>query len=132
VLFDPKSRDIEINGKPRAANGKGVRSILHAAFSISLAQFCAERSHPRPGFLILDSPLLTYRDPLGSPDPQAEDDKALAATDLRERVFECLRSWPEYMQLIVVENVDLPDWVMSHSNTTVFTGKRGYGRAGLY
>ena len=75
---------------------------------------------------------MTYRDPLDSPDPQQADDKALAGTDLRERVFESLKSWPEYMQLIIVENVDLPDWVLNLVNTTVFTGKTGYKRAGLY
>ncbi len=132
VIFDLRSRDIEINGKPRSANGKGIRAILHSAFSISLVRFCAERSQPQPGFLILDSPLLTYRDPLSSPEPQDPLDQSVARSELRTRVFEDLKNWPPDLQLIIIENVDVPDWVLKHPNTTIFTGNAEAGRAGFY
>ena len=38
-----------------------VRAILHAAFTLSLAQYCFDRDFPHPGFVVLDSPLVTYR-----------------------------------------------------------------------
>jgi hypothetical protein len=132
VLFDLKSRDIEIDGKPRANNGKGVRAILHAAFSISLARFCADHSQAQPGFLVLDSPLLTYRDPLISSEAPDVGDDVVARSDLRERVLDDLKEWPDFLQLIIVENVDLPEWALKEANTTVFTGSSDLGRRGLY
>jgi hypothetical protein len=47
----------------RSAHGKGVRAILHAAFTIGLAQYCFDRDIAHPGFVVLDSPLVTYRPP---------------------------------------------------------------------
>ena len=52
---------ITIAGKRRAANGKGVRAILHAAFNVAVIVYAIENRLPHPGFLVLDTPLLTYR-----------------------------------------------------------------------
>ena len=118
VFFDLKTRDIEIAGKPRKANGKGVRAVLHAAFSIGLAQHCIDKGLPHPGFVLLDLPLVTYRDPI------EPDEKKLAKTDLRSRFFESLRSLPKELQVVIFENVDLPAWLVSTPGATIFTGVR--------
>lgn len=126
VFFDLKTRDIEIGGKPRKANGKGVRAVLHAAFSIGLARHCYEKHLPHPGFVILDSPLVTYKDPI-----EANDIK-LAETDLKSRFFNSLRALPPELQVIVFENVDLPAWLVDAPGTTIFTGSGTHGRQGFY
>jgi TolA-binding protein len=128
VVFDLRERDIQIEGKPRKANGKGVRSVLHAAFSAALMKFCADRDLPHPRFLIMDSPLLTYRDP----EPGDEADAAIARTDLKDRVFQTLLTWPSDLQIIIIENVVVPASVSAAGQTTVFSGKAGSGRQGLY
>jgi hypothetical protein len=59
TFIDPRSYDLVVGGQPRSARGKGVRSILHAAFNLGLATHCLERELPHPGFVVLDSPLIS-------------------------------------------------------------------------
>jgi hypothetical protein len=54
VYFDSKARDLVIAGKLRTARGKGLRAITHAAFTVSLLEYCREQGTPHPGFVILD------------------------------------------------------------------------------
>lgn len=63
-----KNFDLIIDGKQRKDNGKGVRAITHAAFKVGLMTYCRKRDLPHPGFVVLDSPLITYRDPIRSRD----------------------------------------------------------------
>ncbi|MGH1555850.1 hypothetical protein ACRAWF_40525 [Streptomyces sp. L7] len=50
-------------GTARAGRGRGMRALLHAAFSIALARYCLDGRLPHLGFLVLDSPLVTYKGP---------------------------------------------------------------------
>ncbi len=54
VFFDLPRRDIQVSGKPRRVNGKGVRAVLHAAFSLGLLQFTANHEKPDPRILLLE------------------------------------------------------------------------------
>jgi hypothetical protein len=82
VAFDDSTYDLRIDGKSRKDNGKGVRAVTHAAFKVALLVFCRERKLPHPGFLILDTPLLTYRDPLTSREGAlSADEQALRNTN---------------------------------------------------
>jgi hypothetical protein len=126
VFFDLKTRDIEIAGKLRRANGKGVRAILHSAFTLGLAKYCKEHQLPHPGFVILDSPLVTYRDPLEA------DEKRVAESDLKGRFFKSVDSLAKDFQIIIFENVDLPSWLEGRTTTQIFTGNPAYDRAGFY
>ncbi|MDX2277292.1 MAG: hypothetical protein NW206_17745 [Hyphomonadaceae bacterium] len=91
VVFDDGAFDIKIDGKHRRDNGKGVRAILHAAFKVGLLLHCHEKSLPHPGFLVLDSPLVTYRDPMNSKaGPLTNDEAALRATTLKQHFFDRL------------------------------------------
>jgi hypothetical protein len=53
------AKDIIAGDQLRSAHGKGVRAILHAAFTLGLANYCTEREIPHPGFVVLDTPVLT-------------------------------------------------------------------------
>ena len=68
VHFDKESRDFIIDGKPRGARGKGMRAITHAAVTVALLDFATAKQLPHPGFIILDTPLLAYREPEGDED----------------------------------------------------------------
>jgi hypothetical protein len=133
VSFDQKTFDFTIDGKRRINNGKGVRAVTHAAFDVALLLFCREKNLPHPGFIVLDTPLLTYRDPVKVTKygPLGADEIALARTPLRQRFFEHLHSVRDAGQFIIFENVDLPDNITSLARVEVFTGSKAAGRAGL-
>ncbi len=125
VFFDLPRRDIQVAGKARRVNGKGVRAVLHSAFSLGLLQFTADHEKPHPRMLILDSPLVTYRDPL------AEDEIQLAQSNLNERFYEPFRNWDDHLQVIIIENRDPPSWLSEIAKIERFTGAK-FGRWGFY
>ncbi len=95
--------------------------------------FCRERGLPHPGFLVLDTPMLTYRDPLRSKEGALEaDEQAIRNTSLKGFFFEHLSKIADLGQVIVVENVDLPDGIERLAHLEVFTGDPTSGRAGLF
>ncbi len=81
VYFDKQSRDFVISGKPRGSRGKGMRAITHAAFTAGLVEYTRANELAHPGFAVLDTPLLAYREPEGE-----EDD--LSGTDVQDRFYE--------------------------------------------
>ena len=125
VFFDAKSRDLVIAGKQRAARGKGLRAITHAAFTLGLLDYCRTHHTPHPGFVILDSPLLAYREPDGS-----EED--LTGTDLKEQFYGYLKSLTDDRQIIVVENTDPPQAFKQLPQVVMFSKNPHAGRYGLF
>jgi hypothetical protein len=133
VQFDTQTSDITIAGKARAANGKGVRAVLHAAFNVALLIFCRDQGLPHPGFLVLDTPLLTYREPLTSKHGELSEDEAkLKKSPLALHFYEHLASLKELAQILVVENSDPPPGILQLAHVTTFTGQRDTGRYGLF
>jgi len=125
VYFDSKTRDLVIAGKSRSAFGKGLRAITHAAFTLGLLAFCRERQTPHTGFVVLDSPLLAYREPDGT-----EDD--LTGTDLQEQFYAYLEVLPADTQVIVVENTDPPGATTKLPQSLMFGKNPHHGRYGLF
>jgi hypothetical protein len=125
VFFDPKERDLLIAGKARAARGKGLRAITHAAFTVGLLEYCRAHETPHPGFVVLDSPLLAYRAPEGP-----EDD--LRGTDLNEQFYTYLATQGSDRQTIIIENPDPPEAVKARPQVMMFTGNPHSGRWGLF
>ncbi|MBB4263359.1 MULTISPECIES: hypothetical protein [unclassified Bradyrhizobium] len=132
VSFDEGAYDLRIDGKKRKDNGKGVRAVTHSAFKVALLIYCRERNLPHPGFLVLDTPLLTYRDPLRTNSPLSDDEEALKKSSLKDHFFEHLSSVSKLGQIIVVENVDLPKGIDKWANVETFTGDPANGRFGLF
>lgn len=125
VHFDMKVRDLVINGKARTSFGKGLRAITQTAFSTGLLEYCVAEKTPHPGFLVVDSPLLSYREPDG-----AADD--LRSTDLNDHFYSYFESWGSDRQVLIVENTDPPANVKASPQAVMFTGIEGLGRAGLF
>jgi hypothetical protein len=133
VSFDDGTYDLRIDGKLRRDNGKGVRAISHAAFKVGLLMFCRERGLPHPGFLVLDTPMLTYRDPLRSRAGALDaDEEAIRNTSLKDFFFEHLSKISRFGQFIVVENVDMPEGIERLAHMEVFTSEPATGRPGLF
>jgi hypothetical protein len=125
VYFDQKARDLVIGGKNRTSFGKGLRAITQSAFTIGLLQYCKEQATPHPGFALLDSPLLSYKEPDG-------DDDDLRHTDLKVRFYEFLKQIGSDQQIIIIENTDPPEDVRVLSCAQKFSGNPEEGRAGLF
>ena len=132
VSFDDGAYDLKIDGKNRKDNGKGVRAVTHSAFKIALLLFCRERNLPHPGFVVLDTPLLTYRDPIKTKSALTPDEEQLRNTSLKEFFFEHLKEISALGQILIVENVDLPASLSSIANVEVFTADPDNGRFGLF
>jgi len=125
VHFDTQVKDLVIAGKPRVSYGKGLRAITQAAFSISLLEYCISRDSPHPGFIILDSPLLSYKEP-----ESVEDD--LSDTNLNSNFYRYLLQIQNSMQIIIIENTDPPSDVELGGRVEHFSGIVGEGRFGLF
>ncbi|MEZ8800525.1 hypothetical protein AB6D78_04960 [Vibrio splendidus] len=134
VEFDYKVFDVIIDGNPRYLNGKGVRAILHSVFKIALLKHCREAKVYHPGIVILDSPLVTYRDPLESKLGELEEDeKVLAETKISYHFLKYLHEIGHLGQFIIVENIDVPDSLNGVIGIDTFYGKKASGeqRIGL-
>lgn len=125
VFFDAKNRDLVIANKLRTARGKGLRAITHAAFTVGLLEYCRDNGTAHPGFVILDSPLLAYREPEGS-----DDD--LTGTDLQEQFYSYLAAAPDDRQVIIVENSDPPSPIVARPQTIMFSKNPHSGRYGFF
>lgn len=130
--FDHKHYDIRIDGKIRTDNGKGVRALTHAAFKVALLIYCHRKDLPHPGLLILDTPLLTFRDPIDA-DEHGEGTEAQwrpARTSTKQKFFEYLHGLRDSAQVIVLENVELPENIQDLARVETFVG-HSKGRPGL-
>ena len=108
TTFDKNDQDIISGDQKRSAHGKGVRAILHSAFTLGLAQYCFDRELPHPGFVILDSPLVTYRAP---EDIEAAGEDVLPAS-VAAQFYADVQDGVDG-QVIVLENTDPPNGVRS-------------------
>lgn len=125
VHFDTNAKDLIISGKARTSYGKGLRAITQSAFTISLLQYCADNNLAHPGIVVLDSPLLSYREPDG-----AEDD--LSETNLNGNFYRYLLGLKSDRQAIIVENMDPPSDVELGDRVIHFSGMVDEGRFGLF
>jgi hypothetical protein len=132
VAFDESTYDIRIDGKNRKDNGKGVRAVTHAAVKVALMIFCRERNLPHPGFLVLDTPLLTYRDPLSNRGPLESGEEELRKSALKQYFFEHLAANGALGQFVVIENIDLPENLAKLGHVETFTGDPNVPRTGLF
>jgi hypothetical protein len=124
VSFDIDTCEISMNGIPRASHGKGMRAILHSAFTVGLAHWCIERQFPHPGVIVLDSPLVTYKE------PEDSMDEMLRRSNLSSQFFRYLSS-SFNGQAIVMENIAPPLLNMPQARMYQFT-KGGRGRYGFF
>jgi hypothetical protein len=124
VTFSEEDADLIISGHRRATEGKGLRAISHAGFVIGLMIYCRQIGRPHPGFVVLDSPLVTYK---------RRDVKQGEAIpdDVKSAFFLELSKMPRNAQIIVLENEDPPEAVQANINYQHFS-RSEIGRYGFF
>ncbi|MEV4249518.1 hypothetical protein AB0J63_39655 [Streptosporangium canum] len=123
--YDQYAMDVRAGGRHRATRGKGVRSVLHSAFTIALAKYCLDNSRPHPGFVVLDSPVVTYRGPLSE---DVDEDVALTS-NVVDHFYRDMLNFPG--QAVIIENGDPPADVISQARIYRFAGT-GSSRPGFF
>ena len=121
VTFDTKAEDIVISGKARKDNGKGYRAITYAAFMIGVLQETNRKEIPHPGFVLMDSPLVTYREP----------DEHMGEA-VKDAFYRHLATNLGDAQVIILENEEPPTKVKEQIAFTGFTKNLTVGRYGLF
>lgn len=116
VTFSEEELDVVISGEPRGSHGKGVRAITHAAFNLALLQLCHREQKPFPSMLLIDSPLVVYREP----DPGEEQ----FPVSVKEAFYRTVAAVCKETQVIVLENDEPPSDLGSDANIVLFTGKK--------
>lgn len=99
--YDQKVWDIIISGRGRKSHGKGVRALTHSAFTLALLQYCVIKNLPHPGFVIIDSPLVVYREP--------DSDENNYNQDVKQSFFIEIASMFAEEQVIIIENEVPPE-----------------------
>lgn len=124
VTFSEVDWDIVISGRRRTSHGKGVRAVTHAAFTTALFAYCDRHQLPHPGFVVMDSPLVVYREP-DATDPTMP-------VDVKRAFFRDLATTFSTRQVIVLENEEPPEDLAEIAQITRirFTGTTT-GRAGF-
>lgn len=110
--------ELIVAGETRKSHGKGIRAILQSAFTITLMMHSLER---HPGLIVLDSPLTSFR----------EADEYEVDRDVQRGFFEYLVGFKKG-QVIVLENKDPDQDLISKMRYVHFAGESGSGRKGFY
>ena len=83
--------------------------------------------------MILDSPLVTYRDPTESKYGElSKDEQELASTKLSYYFLNYLSEISHMAQFVIIENIDVPDIKSDKISVETFHGENSPSRRGLF
>jgi hypothetical protein len=122
VTWSENDSDIVVSGRARASYGKGKRAIMRAAFNLGLLRVLADQERASPGVVLIDSPLVVYREP----DPGEE----AFPPAVKQHFYEAVAEEFTDTQVVVFENDEPPASVGQVASVTVFSGK-ATGRRGF-
>lgn len=130
ISFDEKLSDIVINHRQRVSFGKGKRGIFLTAFMICLMERAIKNGYPHAGFLVIDSPVVTYKDPKHSSNDNDED---LLDESVKESFYSWLGNKSTLGQIIILENEEPSPLQKKKLKYTEFVGVTGSnGRKGFF
>lgn len=129
TVFDFKSRDIKLAGKPRSHFGKGYRAIGFSAVAIGLMQHLLQEGR-HPGFVVLDSPLTTYKQ--ADQDQENEDEVDAISGDLIYSFYSDIAENYKNSQIIIFDNQEPDMALIPKINYTHFSKNNNIGRYGFF
>lgn len=127
VGYNNITHDLEIKSKAKAAFGKGARAIINSAFLLGIMNYCLKRDLCHPGFVILDSPLTTYKE---KDKKDGENDESIGQ-GTKEKFYEMLAKGETTKQIIVFDNEEPSKEVKGKINYLHFSGEASIGRKGF-
>jgi len=125
--FIDKSRDLEIGGTPRKDFGKGYRAIAFSAFILGLMKTLISANR-HPGFVVLDSPLTTYKP---ADIEQGNADESIE-TDMVYSVYRDLCDSYKENQIIILDNQEPDVDLLPSMSYQHFTRNSNLGRYGFF
>lgn len=126
VIFNGKDNDVIVCGKEKATYGKGARAIINSAFIIAIMDYCNGQGLSHPGFVILDSPLTTYKER----DKQANHKNEDVENSIKAQFFYNLARVSKHKQIIIFDN-EIPPKDISDITYHHFTGNKEIFRTGF-
>lgn len=118
VYYDEPEADIKINQRKRISYGKGKRGIFLTAYVVALMERAVTNKLPHLGFIAVDSPVVTYKDPKHS----SEDSEELLPVAVKDQFYAWLSDRKEEGQIIVLENEEPDEQLKSKLHLTEFVG----------
>lgn len=126
VIFNEKDNDVIVSGKEKATYGKGARAIINSAFIIAIMNYCYSHGLSHPGFVVLDSPLTTYKER----DRQANLKNEDVEKSVKAQFFYNLAQIGKHKQVIIFDN-EIPPKDLSDITYHHFTGNQMIYRTGF-
>ncbi len=123
VTYSEDSMDFIISGENRNLAGKGYRAISFASFVLAMNKLNVD-SDKRLGLCLLDSPLVTYKK------PDVSEGEAISE-DMAGEFYRSLSSFDRNLQIIIIENEDVPKEIEGSLNMIHFTKNSLVGRYGF-
>jgi hypothetical protein len=127
VYFDEERQDMVLGNRRRGDQGKGLRALTHAAFTVGLQQAIKVLGHSPAGFVVLDSPLVTFRE-ADHEDELASDEKVA----VKQAFYADLADRGGLSQIIVFENEDPDPSLHDCINVLFFSKQQNHGRYGFF
>lgn len=126
VLFDKKTSDVVVSNKTKASYGKGARAIINSAFVLSIMKYCVKRGLSHPGFVVLDSPLTTYKER----DKKQNANNEEVNKSIKSSFFYDLAAMSNEYQIIIFDN-EVPPSDLKGITYHHFTGNMEIERTGF-
>jgi len=120
--------DLRLLESPRTSYGKGKRAIFLSAFSIAVMEHALDIKAPHLGLVAIDSPVLTYRDPKNR--KLVVDD--VIPEKVADKFFNWMAVWHGPGQIVILENEEPTNDILSRIPHTLFVGPHSEGRRGFY
>lgn len=127
VYFDEGRQDMVLGSRRRGDQGKGLRALTHAAFTIGIQQAIKALGRKPVGFIVLDSPLVTFRE-ADHEDELAQDQKVA----VKQAFYADLAGRADLSQIIVFENEDPDPALQDRIKIHFFSKQKTIGRYGFF
>lgn len=127
VTFDEKTMDLFINGDFKRNFGKGHCAIINSAFVIGLMLYATSIRLPHPKVVILDSPLITFKDK----DKATIEAGEKINDEVKQSFYTYLSKINKGVQIIILDNVEPNDDIKPFIKHYHFTGNPEIERTGF-
>lgn len=126
VVWDNKVNDVIVSDKQKSTYGKGARAVINSAFILAVMEYCRVRQLSHPGFIVLDSPLTTYKEKDKLADLENED----VDGNIKAQFFRSLAKMSTEEQIIIFDN-EIPPENLTNAKYQHFTGNKEIPRTGF-